>query len=532
MTSYEKCQRQITRWLPALLMLASGSGRGFAADVGIWDQFETSITNTKTYSDPYRDVTLNVTYTRPGGDTMKFWGFYDGGATWKIRFMPDKKGMWRYEATFSDGRPGKTGSFTCVDSSIPGMIGKDKVNPKWFGYRGGKHVLLRSFHVGDRFFASNWSESKRMAFLDWAQGQGYNMLSIGSHYLNRNVQGRGRGWNTPNIWNNDVRKPQPGEFHKLEAILDDLSARRILVFPFAGFFGANSDYPKSNGDQTLYIKYILARIGSYWNCLFNVAGPELAKWSLSESQIKSLGEKVQSLDVFDHALSCHQTKNKNLFKNQSWVDYDCIQGPTTRDLNRLYDDLSSKLRSKKVPSYAHETLWAGNKNHPNYTDAQLRKNAYVICMAAAALNFGDMNGNSSSGFTGSLELSDRNQAKHDIVRKVWDFFETVEFWKLSPRPDLVDNGFCLAKPGAEYLVYRQSRGSINVKITGGPYKVTWINAQDTSDRLDGGTISNEKNLNAPNSGDDWLLHLTKKSSNVSGLAPGDTGSTRKDDLNN
>ena len=121
---------------------------------------------------------------------------------------------------------------------------------------------------------------------------------------------------------------------------------------------------------------------------------------------------------------------------------------------------------------------------------------------------------------GRLELSDRNQARHDIIRKVWDFFETVDFWKLGPRQDLVDNGFCLAKPGAEYLIYRQSRGSGNVKITGGPYKVIWINGQNTWDRRDGGTISNGKDLNTPNSGDDWLLHLTKKGANGDGLSPG------------
>lgn len=102
---------RIARWLPAFLFLTAGSGTGLAADVGIWDRFETSLTNTRTYGDPYRDVTLNVTYTRPCGRTVKFWGFYDGGTTWKIRFMPDKKGMWRYNATFCDGRPGKAGSF-------------------------------------------------------------------------------------------------------------------------------------------------------------------------------------------------------------------------------------------------------------------------------------------------------------------------------------------------------------------------------------------------------------------------------------
>lgn len=130
-------------------------------------------------------------------------------------------------------------------------------------------------------------------------------------------------------------------------------------------------------------------------------------------------------------------------------------------------------------------------------------------MAAATLNFGDMNGNSSSGLTGSLKLSDRNQDKHDIIRKVWDFFETVEFWKLSPRSDLVDNGFCLAQPGTEYLIYRPSMGSIDVKSTNGPYKAVWINAQNTHDKRDGGTVNLGEELHTPESGDDWLLHLTK-----------------------
>lgn len=512
--------RQTTRSLIAFLLLAAGSREGLAVDIGIWDRFEVSIANSKTYRDPYRDVTLNVTYTRPAGGTVTFWGFYDGGASWKIRFMPDQLGVWRYDAKFSDGATGKSGSFTCIGSSIPGMIGREEANPIWFGYRGGGHVLIRSFHVGDRFFASNWAESKRKMFFDWAEGQGYNMLSIGSHYLNRDEKSRGRGWNTPDIWNNDTCRPQPGEFRKMEAILDDLAARRILVFPFAGFFGAGSDYPVTNAGQTLYIKYTLARLGPYWNCLLNVAGPELAKWRLSASQVESLGKKIQSFNVFHHPLACHQTKNRNLFRNQEWIDYDCIQGPTTTDLDRLYDDLTRKLRSEDRPCFAQETLWTGNRNHPDYTDAQLRKNAYVICMAAATLNFGDMKGNSSSGFSGGLELSDRNQARHDIIGRVWDFFETVEFWKLSPRPDLVDNGFCLARPGDEYLIYLQARGGVEVKITGGPYQATWINAQKTSDRRDGGTITLVKKLTTPNEGDDWLLRLAKKSDEGAGnVAP-------------
>ncbi len=58
----------------------------------------------------------------------------------------------------------------------------------WFGFRGGGRLLVRRIHMGDRFFAENWPDDKRGAFLDWAGGA-YNMLSIASHYLNRDAEG-------------------------------------------------------------------------------------------------------------------------------------------------------------------------------------------------------------------------------------------------------------------------------------------------------------------------------------------------------
>ena len=477
-------------------------------DVGIWDRFETSITNTKGYADPYRDTELIVTYTRPDGSKLQFWGFYDGNSTWTIRFMPDMLGSWKYSASFSDGQPGKSGSFNCVPSDLPGMISQDEVNPIWFGYKGGNHMIMRSFHVGDRFFATNWPDSSRKAFLDWVQKQGYNTLSIGSHYLNRDADKRGRGWDTPDLWDNASRKLKEAEYDKMEVILDDLAKRKIIVHPFAGFLGANSDYPNNSSDRTLYIKYTLARLGSYWNVMLNVAGPELAKWKISESEVIKIGKEIQSLDVFGHLLACHQTSNKNFFKNQSWNNYDCYQGTKTHDLDKLYTELAETFRSSGKPLYAHETLWSGNKNHPGYSDDQLRKNAIVINMAASALNFGDMDGNSSSGFSGSLDLADKRQARHDIIKRVWDFFETIEFWKMSPRSDLTRSGFCLAKDGEEYLIYRPSRGSITLNITGGHYNVTWINAQDTSERIEGSKTTNEQNLSTPEHGDDWFCYLT------------------------
>jgi hypothetical protein len=473
--------------------------------VGQWDRFEETITNSKNYSDPYSGVSLDVTYTRPNGSTIKFFGFYDGGNTWKIRFMPDQLGTWRYEAKFSDGTAGKSGTFACIASTIPGMISRDEVNPMWFGFKGGNHVLVRSLHVGDRFFASNWSESNRKAFLDWAGQQKYNMLSIASHYLNRNSGGRGQGWDTPKLWPLNA-----GEYRKMESILEDLGRRRIMVYPFAGFMGRSSNFPQDTADQNRYIRYTIARLGAYWHVLFNVGGPEplLSHNSfLSSSEVNRIGEEIARTDPFDHLLGCHNQTGNDAFKNSSWSTYGILQGGKTTNLS----ELSKYLLSNHHPSkalYAQETFWPGNQNMPSYSDTDLRKVAYVINMSATAINYGDMNGNSSSGFSGSMSLGDRKQNRHDVVKRVWDFFETIPFYRMSPHQDLTSSGFCLAEPGRLYLVYLPSGGSVDIKVTGGPYKVEWINAANPSERQSGGTTSNGSGLKAPNSGD-WLVYLSQ-----------------------
>ena len=46
------------------------------------------------------------------------------------------------------------------------MIAAYPFNPYWFGYSSGLNTMIRGLHVGDRFFAANWPEESRRAFLD------------------------------------------------------------------------------------------------------------------------------------------------------------------------------------------------------------------------------------------------------------------------------------------------------------------------------------------------------------------------------
>lgn len=90
---------------------------------------------------------------------------------------------------------------------------------------------------------------------------------------------------------------------------------------------------------------------------------------------------------------------------------------------------------------------------------------------------------------------------------MWDFFEQVPFYEMSPRQDLVDGGYLLAQPGRQYLVYLERSGTVSVDTEAGSYHGLWINAQNPSDHRRTEALSNTQNLASPTEGDDWLLYL-------------------------
>jgi hypothetical protein len=86
--------------------------------------------------------------------------------------------------------------------------------------------------------------------------------------------------------------------------------------------------------------------------------------------------------------------------------------------------------------------------------------------------------------------------------------ETVPYYRMKPRQDLVSAGYCLADPGWHYLVYLPEGGTVNVKAERGPFRVFWIDARNTADRRAAGETADGRNLTAPGSGDS-LLYLAR-----------------------
>jgi hypothetical protein len=185
-----------------------------------------------------------------------------------------------------------------------------------------------------------------------------------------------------------------------------------------------------------------------------------------------------------------------------------LDAPAAVNLHQL-SRVVMENRDATRPLYAFDALWVGSSRNPPYTVAELRKCAFVLLMSGATINFADMNGDFASGLSGTLDLKLKIQSRHDILKNAWDFFDGIPFWRLKPRPDLVDAGYCLAEPGQRYIVYLDRRATVTVRIEPGTYQVAWIDARDTRRIEKAGFLDAERPLTSPQNQEDWLLSLVR-----------------------
>jgi len=118
---------------------STSGGETSMEKVGRYEVFEATVSSDKTYANPFTEAELRARFTGPKGRKVDVTGFYSGGSEWKVRFVPDVVGAWRYEARLTGkGKPVKaSGSFRCVKSDQHGFVRVSKKNPYRFEYDDG-----------------------------------------------------------------------------------------------------------------------------------------------------------------------------------------------------------------------------------------------------------------------------------------------------------------------------------------------------------------------------------------------------------
>src|ERR1700754_2546537 len=93
-----------------LLMLTGiAHARLQSGEVHVWETQEITLEAARDYANPYVDVTVWIELTGPGF-SKRVYGFWDGGRTFKVRFVATAPGEWHWKVMANPADAGLDGA--------------------------------------------------------------------------------------------------------------------------------------------------------------------------------------------------------------------------------------------------------------------------------------------------------------------------------------------------------------------------------------------------------------------------------------
>ncbi|HEY0947022.1 MAG TPA: DUF5060 domain-containing protein [Opitutaceae bacterium] len=349
----------LTVLLPALAATPEPASAALPGAVEQWGVFELALPG-PTDGNPFSDVRFTTTFS-DGTRAIEVAGFYDGDGVYRVRFMPDRVGAWRY-TTASDRAPlhQQRGEFT-VHAPSPGNHGPVRVHETYhFAYADG--TAYRPFGTTCYTWTHRpeWIEEQTLRTL---AASPFNKLRMcvfpQSHAVKAMPPPRFPFEGEPHRW--DFTRFNPDFFRHLEgriAQLRDLGIEcdLILFHPYDnGHWGF--DQMDAASDER-YLRYLIARLAAYRNVWWSLANEYDFLTTKTEARWDRLFQVVQASDPHDHLRSIH---NGNLFYNHThpWVTHVSMQnGPAVEDPTRA----ETYRRAYRKPVVYDEVQYEGN--HP------------------------------------------------------------------------------------------------------------------------------------------------------------------------
>ncbi len=486
--------------------------------VGRWSLWDLALSGKARYANPFTDVTLQIILTAPSGRKITVSGFYDGDSTWRVRFMPDETGTWRYEARFSDGSQTAVGEFRCVPSKLHGPLRVRQQNALWFEYADGTPFYMRAVHLWN---IDALPEQTLNSTLDWLKRQGFNTV-VGPH-LHPSVPVPRLPWEQRADGRIDFSRFNLTLWQNLDRALRAMAERSMVLVPFS-LFGGTNGMPRipTERERELFLRYWVARWGGYWNATFQPT----SEWEegFSEREIQYIGNRLLELDGGRHLISVHSLRaSSETVQKAHWYHYHTIQDKLTDHDFMKYTWFVQLFRKVPKPIVAHECLWEGNfyQREAGMDTDNLRHAAWVIALCGGQINYADevvpprrWQRREDTGKTFS-ELGTATKPLGQFyahLKILGDFVQSLPFWRMNPQPESASTGVCLAEPGREMVVYAPQGGQVQVHLSEDgktTFTARWFDPRQGKYVGKPMVVRRETAVEAPD-GQDWVLHLRRR----------------------
>lgn len=295
-----------------------------------WGQFEVVLKGPAD-GNPFRDVELSAVFQYKNL-TLEPDGFYDGNGIYRIRFSPDREGIWRYVTRSNCPElDGHAGEFVCVAPG-PGNHGPVMVhNTYHFRYADGTPyrpfgtTLYHWTHHGDKE-----AEERTLRTLEQSPFNKVRMCVLPTREFTELPLVAFAGTTPDDL---DKTRFNPAFFSHFERRITDLMKRGIqadiiLFHPYdKGFWGVDNMTPE---EDMFYLKYVIARLASFRNVWWSLSNEyDFNKFKTVEDWDRLI-QFVQQRDPYQRLRSIHNgTKmyeSSNLYDfTKPWITHQSIQ---------------------------------------------------------------------------------------------------------------------------------------------------------------------------------------------------------------
>jgi hypothetical protein len=295
--------------------------------VPLWDVFEASFAGPSD-GNPFLDVRLEAIFSDAGREVVVP-GFYDGDGTYRIRFMPDGLGEWRYRTRSNRAElDGREGRLQCGPAR-PGAHGPVRVRNQFhFAHADGTAFLP----FGTTCYAwTHQPEAMQAQTLDTLASAGFNKLRMGifpKHYIYSENEPLHPIFERAASGTFDFSRPNVEAFRLLDrqvAALGDLGieADIILFHPYDRW-----DYCQMTLEQDeSYLRYVIARLGAYRNVWWSMANEYDFLLDVKPMEWwDRLCRLVHDTDPYKHLLSIHNGEVTAKYDyTKPYISHVCVQ---------------------------------------------------------------------------------------------------------------------------------------------------------------------------------------------------------------
>ena len=442
------------------LFAAAGEAPSFAPRVERWGVQELTLRSSRTYDNPFADVSIQGRFRSQGKD-ITVDGFYDGDHTWKIRFMPETAGTWTFTTVSADSDlNGKSGSFV-ADNAGAGNHGPVVVQKQYhFAYADGTpyfplgttlyNWLNRDLDLEIRTLSTlSRNPFNKVRFLVFPKWMVFNSVEPPRFPYIQMAPGKF-----------DLDRFDPEFFAHYESRIRDLEALGIeadiiLFHPYDKWGFSSMDQRHDDA----YLKYVVARLAAFRNIWWTLAN-EFDVFG-TQKDWRHLGELIARIDPYGHQRGIHNCCTAFYDNSQSWITHFILQDITSQRRSPVVrDDSSIALDARKIgkPVLVDEYGYEGNNGMAwgNLGPREAVEIHWAITMAGAYGSHGETYVNPGHLLWWSVggELVGEAPARLGFLKKI---MSEAPYSEMEPAPAAIGNGnpliTALARRGSYYLFH-------------------------------------------------------------------------------